>query len=201
GYRGTVYTVDSDEARRQRYQDLRNGATVDRFRWGKTTDQYLFRLEADHLGYPDQRVAGPYNNSGKASATFEWNQIPPSFSQCTQPSYSPSGGTAAISGSRQLALQNKAVSLVGAAQVGSVFDLHSRRYVANANLIYNATRNVDVTIWLRNTDRQGQQPWAGSFGIGGSPAPVELAGPIDHPTTALRTPLEIANTHAVAKTG
>ncbi|HJZ76069.1 MAG TPA: MtrB/PioB family outer membrane beta-barrel protein [Vicinamibacterales bacterium] len=201
GYRGTVYTVDSDEARRQRYQDLRNGATVDRFRWGKTTDQYLFRLEADHLGYRDQRVAGSYNNYGKVRANFEWNQIPLYFSQTTQSIYSTSGGTAAISDSLQLALQNKAVSLVDAAQVGSVFDLHSRRYVANANLIYNATRNVDVTIWLRNTDRQGQQPWAGSFGIGGSPATVELAVPIDHRTTDLGTALEIANSHAFAKIG
>ena len=201
GYRGTVYTGDSDEARRQRYQDLRDGPTVDKFRWGKTTDQYLFKLEADHLGYRDQRVAGSYNNYGKVKANFEWNQIPLYFSQTTQSLYTTSGGTAAINDSVQLALQNKTVSLVNAVQLGSVFDLRNRRYVASADLIYNATQNVDFKVWLRNTDRQGQQPWAGSFGIGGSPATVELAVPIDQRTTDLGTAVEVANSHAFAKIG
>src|SRR6476660_571355 len=42
GYRGTLYTANSDEARHQRYQDLRDGATVDTFRWGKATSAYQF---------------------------------------------------------------------------------------------------------------------------------------------------------------
>jgi MtrB/PioB family decaheme-associated outer membrane protein len=201
GYRGTFYTQGSDEARYQRYQDLRNGATVDKFRWGKTTDQYLFKVEADHLGYRDQRFYGTYNSFGKLKADFEWNQVPLYYSKTTQSLYTGSNGTASINDAVQLALQNKTVSLVNAVQTGSVFDLQSHRYVANANLIYNATQNVDFKVTMRNTDRAGQQPWAGSFGISGSPATVELAVPMDTRTTELGTALEVANNRAFAKIG
>ena len=201
GYRGTMYSTGSDEARRQRYEDLRDGATVDKFRWGRTTDHYLFKVEADHLGYRDQRFAGSYNNYGKVKANFEWNQIPLYFSNTTQSLYTTSGGTASINDNVQLALQNKTTSLVSAAQLGSVFDLRSRRYVGSANLVYSATPNVDFKLTVRNTDRQGQQPWGGSFGIGGSPATVELAVPIDHRTTELGSALEFGNSRAFGKIG
>jgi MtrB/PioB family decaheme-associated outer membrane protein len=201
GYRGTFYTADSDQARYQRYQDLRDGATVDKFRWGKTTDQYRFKFEADHLGYRDQRFAGSYNNYGKLKANFEWNQVPLYYSQTTQSLYTGNGGTASINDNVQLALQNKTTTLINATQLGSVFDLKSRRYVANVNMIYSATQNVDFKINVRNTDRQGQQPWAGSFGISGSPATVELAVPIDQRTTELGTALEFGNSHAFGKIG
>jgi MtrB/PioB family decaheme-associated outer membrane protein len=201
GYRGTMYTTGSDEARRQRYADLRDGATVDKFRWAKTTDQYLFKVEADHLGYRDQRFAGAYNNYGKVKANFEWNQIPLYFSNTTQSLYTTSGGTASINDNVQLALQNKTTTLVNAVQLGSVFDLRSRRYVGSANVIYSATPNVDFKLSVKNTDRQGQQPWAGSFGIGGSPATVELAVPIDHRTTELASALEFGNSRAFGKIG
>jgi len=201
GYRGTLYTADSDEARHQRYQDLRDGATVDRFRWGKATSAYQFKFEADHLGYRDQRFVGSYNNYGKLKGSFEWNQIPLYFSKTTQSIYTVNGGNAAIDDPLQLALQNKTVSLVNAVQTGSVFDMRSRRYVANANLIYSATDSLDFRVMVRNTDRQGQQPWAGSFGIGGSPATVELAVPIDHRTTELGSALEFGNSRGFAKLG
>src|SRR5436189_2697946 len=35
GLRGTVFGEGSDKARFQRYQDFRDGGTIDRFRWGK----------------------------------------------------------------------------------------------------------------------------------------------------------------------
>jgi len=201
GYRGTYYAANSDQARYQRYEDLRNGATVDKFRWGKTTDAYLFKVEADHLGYRDQRFLASFNNYGKVKAAFEWNQVPLYFSQTTRSLYTGSDGTAAINDTVQTALQNKTVSLVNAVQLGSVFDLKSRRYIANANLVYSATQNLDFKVTVRNTDRQGQQPWAGSFGIGGSPATVELAVPIETRTTELGSALEFGNSRAFGKIG
>src|SRR5262252_3458695 len=96
GYRGTLYTADSDQARYQRYQDLRNDPTVDLLRWGKTNDRYLFKVEADHLGYRDQRDAVSYDMYGKVKATFEWNQVPLYCSKTTQSLDTTSGGTASI---------------------------------------------------------------------------------------------------------
>src|SRR5262245_61196884 len=57
GYRGTAFGPNSDQARFQRYEDLRDGATLDRFRWSKSTNGYLMKLEADHFGYQDQRMS------------------------------------------------------------------------------------------------------------------------------------------------
>src|SRR3982751_3328595 len=71
GIRGTIFGSGSDQARFQRYQDFRDGGTIDRFRWGKSTDAYLLKLEGDHLGYRDQRFSGSYNNYGKVKANFE----------------------------------------------------------------------------------------------------------------------------------
>src|SRR5690349_17413252 len=64
GVRGTSYGSDSDPARYQRYRDLRDGGTVDRFRLVKDTDAYKFSLQADHVGYRDQRFFGSYTNYG-----------------------------------------------------------------------------------------------------------------------------------------
>jgi MtrB/PioB family decaheme-associated outer membrane protein len=201
GYRGTVFGPNSDQARFQRYEDLRDGATLDRFRWSKSTNGYLMKLEADHFGYQDQRMSGSYNNYGKVKATFEWNQIPLNYSYTTQSLYTGDTGSAAINDSVQLALQNKTTTLVNAVNQGTVFDLKSRRDIAYGNLVFSATPNLDFKVMVRNTDKNGQKPWAGSFGISGSPATVELAAPIDHRTTELNTALEFGNNRGFAKVG
>jgi MtrB/PioB family decaheme-associated outer membrane protein len=201
GIRDTFFADGSDQARYQRYRDLRDGGTIDRVRWGKTTDAYWFKVEGDHLGYRDQRFAGSYNNFGKVKATFEWNQVPIFYSDTTRSLYAVNGGAASINDSVRLGLQNKTTTLLNAVQLGSTFDLRSRRDIANVNLIYSATPGVDLKISVRNTDRQGQQPWSGSFGIGGSPATVELAVPLDHRTTELGTALEFGNSRGFAKIG
>ena len=53
-----------------------DGATVDVFRVYKDTDTYRYNLQADHVGYRDQRYSASYMNYGKVKANFEWNQIP-----------------------------------------------------------------------------------------------------------------------------
>src|SRR5438132_847838 len=83
GLRGTSFASDSDEARFQRSRDLRNGPTLDLFRYAKQTDSRWFTAQADHVGYRDQRYAASYNNYGKVKVFFEWNQVPLFYSQDT----------------------------------------------------------------------------------------------------------------------
>ena len=85
--RGTSYAADSDQARYQRYRDLRNGGTLDLFRFTKATDSQWFNLQADHVGYRDQRFSAAINDYGKVKASFEFNQIPLFFSQDTRTLY------------------------------------------------------------------------------------------------------------------
>lgn len=200
GLRGTVFGAGSDKARFQRYQDFRDGGTIDRFRWAKSTDGYVFKAEADHLGYHDQRFLGSYNNYGKVKASFEWNQIPLYFSDTTRSLYSASApGVLTINNDLRSALQNKTTTLLSAVGQATPFDLRSRRNIANLSLVYSAAPDVDLKIQVRNTDREGTQPWAGSFGISGTPATVELAVPMDHRTTEIGTALEFGNSRGFAK--
>src|SRR5579862_7456296 len=71
GYRGTSFDPGSDQARFERYRDLRNGPTLDLFRFSNETDARWFKVQADHVGYRDQRYAASYNNFGKLKVTFE----------------------------------------------------------------------------------------------------------------------------------
>ena len=84
GLRGTLYGSDSDEARYQRYRDLRNGPFLDAFRWARDSDRVSFDVRAEHVGYRDQRYAANVNDYGKVKMSFEYTQIPLFFSQDTR---------------------------------------------------------------------------------------------------------------------
>jgi MtrB/PioB family decaheme-associated outer membrane protein len=199
GVRGTAFGSGSDPARYQRYRDLRDGGTIDLFRLFKDTNQYRYSLRADHVGYWDQRFSGSYNNFGKVKASFEWNQIPLYYSNSTRSLYDQSSpGTLSLNDSIQSGIQNKTLTLASALNGATAFDLRTRRDIATANLVYSATPNVDLTVTLRNTQKQGAYPWGGSFGISGAIA-TELPVPVDHRTTDLGTSLEYSNDRAYAR--
>jgi MtrB/PioB family decaheme-associated outer membrane protein len=201
GLRGSSFADNSDKARFQRYQDLRDGGFLDKIRFRKTTDAYVFTAQADHVGYRDQRFSGAYNNYGKVKASFEWNQTPLYFSQDTRTLYNTSTpGVLTLSDGIQSGIQNKTLTLGSAVGGASVFDLRSQRDTANFNLVYSANRYVDLNITLKNTLRSGEQPWAGSFGISGAVA-TEMPVPIDHRTTEFGTNLEFSNNRAFARFG
>jgi MtrB/PioB family decaheme-associated outer membrane protein len=199
GIRGTSYGSDSDPARYQRYRDVRDGGTVDRFRLFKDTSEYRYSLQADHVGYRDQRFSASYTNFGKVKASFEWNQIPLFYSQDTRTLYDTSNpGTLTLNDSIQSGIQNKTLTLANALTGASVFDLRTRRDITSGNLVYSVTPKVDLAFTLRNTQKQGAYPWGGSFGIGGVIA-TELPVPVDHRTTDLGTSLEYSNDRGYAR--
>jgi MtrB/PioB family decaheme-associated outer membrane protein len=201
GLRGTFFGADSDQARFQRYRDVRDGGTIDRLRIGKDTDTYRYRLQADNVGYRDQRFSGSYHNYGKVKATFEWNQIPLFYSQDTRTLYSaPAPGVLLLDDAVQSGIQNKTLTLANALTGASAFDLRTRRDLATFRLVYSATPHVDVDVTLRNTQKHGSYPWGGSFGISNAIA-TEMPVPVDHRTTDLGTGLEYANDRAYARLG
>ena len=183
GGRGTWFGDGSDEARYQRYRDERNGATLDVFRYATRTDDHWLNVQADHVGYRDQRYSASYNRFGKVKASFEWNQIPLFFSQTTSSLYtSPSDGVLLLPDSIQTGLQNKTITPAQAVGQASPFDLRLKRNVADFKLTYSATPHLDFNVSLKNTTKNGNQPWAGTFGFSDA---VELAVPVDTRTTEL----------------
>jgi MtrB/PioB family decaheme-associated outer membrane protein len=199
GLRGTLFGSDSDPARFQRYRDVRDGGMIDRLRLSKDTNEYRYSVQADHIGYRDQRFSASYSNFGKVKASFEWNQIPLFYSQDTRTLYDRSNpGVLTLNDSIQSGIQNKTITLGTALDGAAAFDLRTRRDIANANVIYSATPNVDLGVTLRNTQKQGAYPWGGSFGIGGAIA-TEMPVPVDHRTTDLGTSLEYSNDRGYAR--
>ena len=199
GVRGTAFADGSDQARFQRYRDLRDGGTIDRLRLFKDSDQYRFNVQADHIGYRDQRFFGSFNNYGKVKASFEWNQIPLFYSQDTRTLYDTSNpGTLLMSDAVQSGIQNKTLSLNTALNGATPFDLRTERDMATFNLVYSATPNVDWNVNVRNIQKTGGYPWGGSFGISGAIA-TEMPVPVDHRTTDLGTSLEFANQRGYAR--
>src|SRR5437868_2175377 len=70
GIRGTAYGEGSDQARFQRYRDVRSGPTVDYLHIIKETNRYSAVLRGEHLGFGDQRITGTYHNFGTLKASF-----------------------------------------------------------------------------------------------------------------------------------
>ena len=201
GFRGTSFGNGSDEARYQHYRDLRDGGMLDRLRIFKDTDGYRYNVQADNVGYRDQRFSGSYQNYGKVKASFEWNQTPLFFSNQTRTLYDRSNpGSLTLADSVQSGIQNKTLTLSNALNGASVFDLRVRRDVADFALTYSAAQNLDWTVTFKNTQKTGAQPWGGSFGISGAIA-TEIPVPIDHRTTDLGTSLEYANDRGFARLG
>jgi MtrB/PioB family decaheme-associated outer membrane protein len=201
GMRGTLFDEGSDQARYQRFQDLRDGVTLDKFRFTRLNDRFQLQLQADHLGYRDQRLSGSYNNFGRVKAAFEWNQTPLFYSRDTRTLFTAtSPGVLVLDDSVQTGLQNKTLTLPGAVGGASLLEMRSKRDVANFNLTYTATRDLDFNLTVKNTLRNGTQPYAGTFGISNIIA-SELPAPVDNRTTELGAKLEWANRRGFGRVG
>ena len=199
GIAGTTYGDNSDQARAQRYRDLRNGGTVELFRFTKATDSQWLNLQADHVGYRDQRYSVSFNSYGKVKSSFEWNQFPLFFSQDTRTLFTATTpGVLRLDDAIQSALQNKTSTLAGVVPQAQPFDLRVRRNVADFNLTYSATPHLDVNLVFKNTTKNGNQPWAGTFGFSDA---VELAVPVDTRTTDLGAAIEWASRRGSVRLG
>ena len=199
GFRGTAYAEGSDEARYQRYRDLRNGFTVDAFRFAKATDARWLVVTSDHAGYRDQRYTAAVNEFGRVKATFEWNQIPLFFSQDTLALHTTeSAGVLRIADSIQSGIQGGTTTLPGVVNQAIPFEMRLKRSIADLRLTYTASPTVDVDFFLRSTSKTGSQPYAGTFGFSNA---VELAVPVDTTTTELGASLEWADTRGSARVG
>jgi MtrB/PioB family decaheme-associated outer membrane protein len=199
GFRATHFGAGSDEARFQRYRDLRNGLTLNAFHYVLDTDSHEFTVQADHVGYRDQHYAAAYNNYGKLKASVDWNQIPLFYGDATATLFtSPAPGVLRIDDQVQSGIENKTTTIAQAAAQAVPFDLRSRRNVLNVKLTYSVSPHLDWRLSIRDTTKRGNQPWAGTFGFSDA---VELPVPVDTRTSELGTALEWASTRGMARVG
>ena len=201
GLRGTSFDGNSDKARFERYRDLRDGGFLDRFRFTRETDRWLFNAQADHVGYRDERFSAAYNGYGKVKATFEWNQTPLFYSRDTSWLYTDQGGGQLRISNTALrtGIQSGALAVRNVKQfLGSPFDLQQRRDVAAFNLVTSVAKDIDLKFNVASTHKNGEMPWGASFGFS---AANEVAAPIDHRTNDVGASLEWANSKGMARVG
>ena len=199
--RGTSFGTGSDQARFMRYRDLRDGGTLDLLRFSKATDAKSYFVQADHVGYRDQRFAVGVNDFGRLKASFEFNQIPLFFSQDTRTLFTISDATPnqlRLDDAVQLGQQSKTAPYASLNALGQPFDLKLQRSIADFKATYSATRAIDLIVGIRSIAKTGNQPWAGTFGFSDA---VELPVPVQTRTTDLGLAAEWAGARGSARVG
>ena len=198
GFRGTFFGDGSDEARYQRYRDLRTGVVLENVRWGKSDDYKYWDIRATHVGYRDQQYAANYNKFGKMKASFAYNQIPLFFSQDTRTAYTASSaGVLGLDG-YPAQVQSGAAKSTIYNDVATAFDLRLKRSITDFRFVYSLTDQLDLSGSFKNTQKTGEQPWAGTFGFSDA---VELATPVDTRTTDVGVAGEWTNLRSVVRVG
>lgn len=198
GFRGT--DTDGDEARYERYGDLRNGAAT-RLLFGRKTDTFFFDGGAENIGYRDQRYFGNYN-SGTVRVNVAWDSLPLNYGYMTATPWvdTSSGSTAKFTldpGTRNL-VQTRAVMGIptNAAQLNSAsvyrglahtFDLQQRRDTAAFTTEVDASENLSLNLSFTTAKKTGNMPWAGAFAFSNA---NELPLPLDNRTNDFSAGLE-----------
>lgn len=199
GFRATSTT--GDEARYERYRDTRNGAFTN-ISFGKETADYLFTLEAQNIGYHDQRYAADFQNK-KLKFSFLWDSTPLNYGYNTSTPWVESQPNIwTLDTAARTAVQNNQIpaGFVGipnsyaTALLPSIyrglakpFDIQQRRDQAGFNLNYAVTEDLGLSVGFTTTHKNGYQPFGMSFAFSNA---NELPMQLDNRTNELTVAAE-----------
>jgi hypothetical protein len=199
GFTGTVdvggqFTgTDGDEARYERYRDMRDGVYTG-INLSRQTDRSLFDASASHIGYRDQRYGARFVGP-RIKFNFDWQSIPLNYSYLTRTPFTISGNTLTLDNSAQNAVQgptnaNNDGTAVGVPcapgappascsnpdqanqakanrsiydSLATPIDLRHGRDNAAVSAVISAARSIDIDARFASSRREGQQPWNASF--------------------------------------
>ncbi|MGE5127281.1 MAG: MtrB/PioB family outer membrane beta-barrel protein, partial [Betaproteobacteria bacterium] len=196
---GRFTSTTGDEARYERYRDLRDGANVN-LHYSRETPNWTFDVKAQNIGYRDGRYVLKFN-SRRVQLWAQFDQTPLNYSYDTRTPYSCTAGNCALDPGLRAAVQAKtAVGIpanVGQLAGGSVydsiarpFDLQSRRDTIAAQAKISATDNLDFIFGVNSYKRSGNQPFGASFAFS---VATELPIVIDNRETELSAAVEWAS--------
>jgi MtrB/PioB family decaheme-associated outer membrane protein len=218
--------VDGDEARFERYRDLRPGAAT-LLDWTKRTDQFRFNFGASNIGYRDQRYAADYD-TGKLQVSGVYDSIPLNYLYDAPYWFTGDGNgrftldpavRAAVQGPTNAAADGLVVgvpcapgsgptscnaSTAAAAQANrSVYnnliardDMQVRRDIVGGKVKYMATPGFAFDIDASTTGRSGNMPWTASYAFNNV---NELAIPIDQRNNELKAGTEWVNAKGMVR--
>jgi MtrB/PioB family decaheme-associated outer membrane protein len=218
GFRGNG--TDGDEARHERYRDLRDGAATF-FSMGKSTDQYRFNANFSNIGYRDQLYAAEYS-SANVTLSGVYNQIPLNYYYDAPLIWTGDGRgqftldpalRRSVQGPTNAAADGTAVGVPCAPGLGpttcnattsaqakanrSVYnnflkpdDMSVLRSITGVSLTYRANPALAIRTDFTSTGRDGEMPWAASFAFNNANL---LPAPIDHRNNELKLNTEWVN--------
>src|SRR5262249_39714703 len=73
---GRLSSISGDEARYQRYEDIRDGLLFTGGRLLRETSDWSLKAGADNVGWRDQRYFANYEQFGRIKITGLWDEIP-----------------------------------------------------------------------------------------------------------------------------
>lgn len=189
--------ISGDPGRYQRFRDLQSGPTLDRLRYRRDRETWVFTAAFDHVGYRDQRYLASMERYGKVRASFEWNQVPLFYGNVSQtPFRAEVAGVFRLDDALQAALQNGTARLADYARELRGVEPRSRRDVAAARFTYAVTPRLDLHAAFTSTARGGEQPWGASFGFSNA---TELPLTLDSRTNELATAVEWSSPRGMAR--
>jgi MtrB/PioB family decaheme-associated outer membrane protein len=196
---GHFSSIDGDEARYQRYRDLRDGPLVDNFLFSRRGEIWTFNAAATKVGYRDQQYTGEYRLVGKVKASFEWNETPTFISRDTRTLYTEtSPGVFRLPDSMRAANQANLTTLRDYEAQAAALDVRNTRKTGAFDFVYMANEAVDVKFNVSSALRTGTMPYGAPFGFNNL---IELAAPIDQRTTDARASVEWANAKGLLSVG
>lgn len=169
---GRFTSTDGDEARYQRYRDLRDGANINLL-FNKATENWNFDIEALNAGYDDQRYLLNFNSS-KLKLSLSFDQTPTNYAFYTKTPFNCTAGDCSLDPALRAQVEaGRAVGVpqnVGQLATGSIyntiakqFDLQSRRDTFAGEARFSATDNFDLIFGFNTYKRTGNMPWGGNL--------------------------------------
>ena len=196
---GRFSDIDGDPARYQRYRDLRDGPFAENMSFARRNADWTFLAQADNIGYRDQRYFAEYRTVGRLQVSFLYDQIPLYISRDTRTLYSTvQDGVLRLEDTMQANNEAGITTIRNYSDQAAQFEARTRRDTSVLDLIFNATRELDIMANITSAAREGEIPYGASFGFNNL---VEVAVPIDQRTTNAKTSLEWANNRGHVNVG
>lgn len=208
GGRGTG--GDGDDARFERYRDLRSGA-FSRVSLGSESETRRVHVSAFNIGYRDQSYSVDYN-AGRTKARGFFDSVPLNYSYLTStPWVETSQGVFTLDANARTLVQNRVPGVVGIPTnpallatpsifraIARPFDLRQRRDTLGAAFGYDISPLMAVSIAFDTAKKSGRQPFGLSFAFNDA---NELPIPLDHRTNNLEANLEYGNAQGMVRFG
>ena len=202
---GRFTSTTGDEARYERYRDLRNGVNANLL-FSKTTEKWTFDILAKNVGYHDQRYLTNFN-SRKVKFSLIFDQIPTNYAYYTKTPYVCTAGDCSLDPALRARVEaGTAVGVpqnVAQLQTGSIyntiartFDLQSRRDTFRGDARISATDNLDVILGFNTYKRTGNGPFGYGFAFSNL---QEMPIVIDNRETELNVGIEWASHQGMFK--